>query len=192
MKSFCFKMYISNRFCVYQKGNKLNKNMFLDMEAKIAECQTLAELSTLEMLYVLSDYEQDLLFEKKVEIICRTAEWGMENEQVGLVANLSDSWTPEQRERFLLDWQNDEPLLEIDRGQKRSYEEMNDVGDEPLLQTGRGQKRSIDEVNDGAGTSDEVSNNNFFTMTDVKQVNQHNWYGLYRSIYRHLRSFGTF
>ena len=175
-------MYISNRFCVYQKGNKLNKNMFLDMEAKIAECQTLAELSTLEMLYVLSDYEQDLLFEKKVEIICRTAEWGMENEQVGLVANLSDSWTPEQRERFLLDWQNDEPLPETDRGQKKSYEEMNDVGDEPLLQTGRGQKRSIDEVNDGAGTSDEVSNNNFFTMTDVKQVNQHNWYGLYRSI----------
>ena len=116
--------------------------MFLDMEAKIAECQTLAELSALERLYVLSDYEQDLLFEKKVEIICRTAEWGMENEQVGLVANLSDSWTPEQRERFLFDWQNDEPLLEIDRGQKRSYEEMNDVGDEPLLQTGRGQKRS--------------------------------------------------
>ena len=65
-------------------------------------------------------------------------------------------------------------------------------GDEPLLQTGRGQKRSTDEVNDGAGRSDEVSNNNFFTMTDVKQVNQHNWYGLYRSIYRHLRSFGTF
>ena len=140
--------------------------MFLDMEAKIAECQTLAELSTLERLYVLSDYEQDLLFEKKVEIICRTAEWGMKNEQVGLVANLSDSWTPEQRERFLLDWQ----ILEINRGQKRSYEEMNDAENEPLLQTGRGQKRSIDEVNDGEGTSDEVSNNNFFTMTDVKQV----------------------
>ena len=111
------------------------------MEAKIAECHTLAELSTLERLYVLSNYEQDLLFERKVEIICRTAEWGMENEQVGLVANLSDSWTPEQRERFLLDWQNDKPLLETDRGQKRSYEEMNDVGDEPLLQTGRGQKK---------------------------------------------------
>ena len=43
------------------------------------------------------------------------------------------------------------------------------MGDEPLLQTGRGQKRSIDKVNDSAGTSDEVSNNNF-TMTDVKQV----------------------
>ena len=87
----------------------------------------------------------------------------MENEQLGLVANLSDTWTPEQRERFLLDWQNDVPLFQIDQG---SYEEMND---EPLLQTGRGRKRSIDEVNDGARTSDEVSNN-FFTMTDVKQV----------------------
>ena len=92
----------------------------------------------------------------------------MENEQLGFVANLSDSWTPEQRERFLPDWQNDELLLEIDRGQKRSYEEMNDVGDEPLLQTGRGEKTSIDQVNDGVGTSDEVSNNNFFAMTDVK------------------------
>ena len=76
----------------------------------------MADLSTLERLHVLSDYEQDLLFEKKVEIICRTAEWGMENEQVGLVASLSDSWTPEQCERFLFDWQNDEPLLEIHRG----------------------------------------------------------------------------
>ena len=133
------------------------------MEAKIAECQTLAELSTLERLYMLSKYKQGLLFERKVEIICHTAEWGTENEQLGLVANLSDTWTPEQRERFLLDWQNDVPLFQIDQG---SYEEMND---EPLLQTGRGRKRSIDEVNDGAGTSDEVSNN-FFTMTDVKQV----------------------
>ena len=47
---------------------------------------------------------------------------------------------------------------------------MNDAENEPPLQAGRGQKRSIDEVNDGARTFDEVSNNNFFTMTDVKQV----------------------
>ena len=47
---------------------------------------------------------------------------------------------------------------------------MNNAGNEPPLQAGRGQKRSIDEVNDGAGTFDEVSNNNSFTMTDVKQV----------------------
>ena len=46
---------------------------------------------------------------------------------------------------------------------------------EPLLQVGRGQKRSVDEVNDGAGTSDEVSGNNVFTMTDAKQVTVKNF-----------------
>ena len=132
------------------------------MEAKIAERQTLAELSTLERLYMWSEYEQGLLFERKVEIICCMAEWGMVNEQLGVVANLSDTWTPKQCERFLLDWQNDKPLFQIDQG---SYKEMND---EPLLQTSRGQKRFIDKVNDGAGTSDEVGNNNFFTMTGCK------------------------
>ena len=44
------------------------------------------------------------------------------------------------------------------------------MNDEPLLQAGRGRKRSMDEVNDGEGTSDEVSDNNFFTVTAVKQV----------------------
>ena len=39
--------------------------------------------------------------------------------------------------------------------------------DEPLLQMGRGEKRSIDEVNDGV--TDEVSDN-FFTVTNMKQV----------------------
>ena len=46
---------------------------------------------------------------------------------------------------------------------------------EPLLQVGRGQKRSVNEVNEGAGTTDEVSGNNVFTMTDVKQVNVKNF-----------------
>ena len=46
---------------------------------------------------------------------------------------------------------------------------------EPLLQVGRGQKRSVDEVNDGAGTSDEVSGNNVFTMTHAKQVTVKNF-----------------
>ena len=107
---------------------------------------------------------------KRVELITRLCEWRYGNEQMGLAMDISDSCTPEQRQQFLLEWQNDEPILEIDRGQKISYEEMNGVGDEPPLQAGRGQKRSIDEVNDGAGTFDELSNNNFFTMTDVKQV----------------------
>lgn len=35
-------------------------------------------------------YEQALVFERKVEIFCRSAEWGMENERLYLVANISD------------------------------------------------------------------------------------------------------
>jgi hypothetical protein len=48
-----------------------------------------------------------------VEIISRLLEWGIENEQQGLTANLSDSWTPEQRQDFILDWNNDEALVVI-------------------------------------------------------------------------------
>ena len=118
---------------------------------------------------ILSNVEGELLYESRVELITRLCEWRYENEQLGLAVDISDSWTPEKRQQFLFDWQNDEPLLEIDRGQKRSFEEMNGAENEPPLQAGRAQKRSIDEVNDGAGTFDEVSNNNFFTMTDVKQ-----------------------
>jgi hypothetical protein len=52
---------------------------------------------------------------------------------------------PEQRERFLYDWQNDELVLQVGCGQKSSYDEMND------------------------GATDEVSDN-YFTVTNVKQV----------------------
>ena len=109
------------------------------------EYQTVAELSALESLYVLNEQEQALIFERKVELIDRSLEWGIENEQLGLVVNLMDSWTPEQRDNFMMDWQDDEPLLQM----------------------GRGEKRSIDEVNDGV--TDEVSDN-FFTVTNMKQV----------------------
>jgi hypothetical protein len=60
---------------------------------------------------------------------------------------LYGSWTLEQGENFMINWQDDEPLLQV----------------------GRGQKRSMDEVNDGAGTSEQVSDN-FFTLANVKQV----------------------
>jgi hypothetical protein len=117
----------------------------MDLTTKVLECQTVAELSALESLYVLNEQEQALIFERKVELIARSLEWGIENEQLGLVVNLMDSWTPEQRENVMMDWQDDEPLLQM----------------------GRGEKRSIDEVNDGV--TDEV-NDNFFTVTNMKQV----------------------
>jgi hypothetical protein len=73
----------------------------MDLTTKVLECQTVAELSALESLYVLNEQEQALIFERKVELIGRLLEWGIENEQLGLVVNLMDSWTPEQQENFM-------------------------------------------------------------------------------------------
>ena len=87
----------------------------------------------------------------KVEIISRLLEWGIENEQQGLTANLSESWTPEQRQRFMFDWNDDEPSQQMmaieDFTQHWSPEERESFlldwsDDEPLLQMGRGEKRS--------------------------------------------------
>ena len=86
----------------------------MDLTRRIIESQTIEELLILmvESLYDLIEYEQSLVFERKVEIITRRAEWAIENERMGLPADLTESWTYEQRERFLHDWENDEPFLE--------------------------------------------------------------------------------
>ncbi len=76
--------------------------------------------------------------------------WDLAPSSLTCTSRVTDSWTPEQRESFLLDWQDDEPF------QQWMVDEFEDG-----LQTGRGQKRSIDEVNDGGGTYDEVSDNDF-------------------------------
>ena len=95
----------------------------------------------LESLNTLSEAEQRLVFEKKMEIFQRIREWRIENERLGLVADLSDTWTPEQRERFICDWQNDELVLQ--KGQKRSYDGR-ETPDEPFLQEGSGKKISFE------------------------------------------------
>ena len=169
----------------------------MDIARKIINSQTTDELVTLESLYVLSDYEQGLVFERKAEIMSRLAEWAIENERQGLSADLMNSWTPEERERFSIDWNDDEPFRQISdedlfgeafpnefmvqagRGQNGSNDEMDDVaGDEDLpeqtfhneSQAERGQKRAHDEMNDGASTSDEFRDYNYFTLKDTKQV----------------------
>ena len=85
----------------------------MDIARKIIACETIDELTLLESLYVLNDYEQGLVYERKVAIVTRLLEWGLENEQQGLAANLSDSWTPEQRGSFLAEWNDDEPFQMI-------------------------------------------------------------------------------
>ena len=173
----------------------MNVCLDLDIARKIINSQTIEELVTLENLYVLSDYEQGLVFERKAEITSRLTEWGIEIERQGLSADLMNSWTPEQRERFLIDWNDDEPFRQISdeelfgqtfpsesmmqagRGQNGSQDEMDDVADDEDLteqtfhnEAERGQKRAHDEMNDGASTSDEVRDNNFFTLKGTKQV----------------------
>ena len=60
----------------------------MDIARKSVNCQTIEELVTLENLYVLNDYEQGLVFERKAEITSRLVEWGIENERQGLSADI--------------------------------------------------------------------------------------------------------
>jgi hypothetical protein len=133
----------------------------MNIVRKIVACETVDELTSLENLYILDEYEQGLVYERKVKISARIAEWRVENERQGLAANISDSWTPEQRRNFLAEWKDDEPLRLV-----LNEESLQHSGDE--LQSGRGEKRSIDEVNEGA--SGQVSENNYFTVMNAKQV----------------------
>ena len=108
------------------------------------------------------------MYERKVEIVSRLLEWGMENERQGLATNISDSWTPEQRCSFLMEWNDDEPLRLVLNEELLQQQRSTDTNDEPLMQSGRGEKRSMDES--GEETSEQVSESNYFTVTNVKQV----------------------
>ena len=67
------------------------------MEEKINACQTLADIAELERTQSLNEKEQRLMFERRLYI----HEWREENKRLGLEPAISDSWTPEQRQRFL-------------------------------------------------------------------------------------------
>lgn len=67
----------------------------------------------METQYAFNKYEQALAFGRKVEIIGRFMEWGLENQQLVLAADLTDAWTPKQRDKFFKDWQNDMALQQI-------------------------------------------------------------------------------
>ncbi|CAB3991126.1 DNA polymerase, partial [Paramuricea clavata] len=92
------------------------------MERKIKECQTIAELLALESQSVFNELEERLVFEKRMEIFLRIKEWRLENARLGLVPDLTDTWTPEQRESFLRNWQDGELPLQIIRSQKRAVD----------------------------------------------------------------------
>ena len=134
------------------------------MNTRINNCRTIAELRSIERMYTLNEVEQRLLFERQMEIFQRIREWRVENEQLGLIPDFTDTWTPEQREAFMYNWQNDEHFIQVNEGDERYYEAMND--ESLTQQVGRGQKRSSEEMSE----DDEVRDN-FFTVNGIKQVN---------------------
>ena len=75
----------------------------MDIVRRILACETIDELTVLEGLYVLNEYEQRLVYERRIEIVSRLLEWGTENEQQGVV--------------------NSEPVVQSGRGEKRSADE---------------------------------------------------------------------
>ena len=150
------------------------KLLQVEMETKIKECQTLKELSVLGSQSVLNEMEQRLVFERQMEVFQRIMEWRLENEQLGLAPDLTDTWTPEQREAFLRDWFDDQVILQTNHGEKRSHEEINEGAS--TSQMGHGQKRSYDEMLDG--DDDEPvqigrgqDNERPFNIESVTQVN---------------------
>ena len=122
----------------------------MDLPTMIKESTTLAQLLELEKKFSFNQHEKTLIFEQRISILARLIEWGVENEAMGLVGSISDSWTPEQRQQFIKDWMDDEPLIQEGFGKKRSYDEMRD---------------------DESGTSTEVRDDKtYFVVTDLKQV----------------------
>ena len=122
----------------------------MDLPTMIKESTTLAQLLELEKKFSFNEHEKTLIFEQRISILGRLMQWGVENESMGLVGSISDSWTPEQRQQFIEDWMDDEPLIQEGFGKKRSYDEMRD---------------------DDSGTSTEVRDDNtYFVVTDLKQV----------------------
>ena len=94
------------------------------------------------MANVLSDEQRRVLFERRMQIFLRIQQWREENERLGLAPDLIDTWTPEQREWFLRDWQDDEVLNQVNHGEKRTHDEMMDeepsTSHQGASQTGRG------------------------------------------------------
>ena len=68
------------------------------------ECQTIAELTSLESQYVVREFEKSLVFEKKLELIGRLLEEGTQDEQLEFPTNLTGPWALEQRQQFELEW----------------------------------------------------------------------------------------
>ena len=102
------------------------------MEEKINVCQTLADIAELERTHSLNEEEQRLVFERRLQVFLQIQKW-REEKKLGLEPSISDTWTPEQRQRFLNEWDDYQSVLESEqmgRGQKRSHDEMHYESDQ--------------------------------------------------------------
>ena len=80
------------------------------MEEKINACQTLADIAE------LNEEERRSVFERRLQIFLRIQKWREENKRLGLEPTISDFWTPEQRQRFLDEWNDDSYIIEVSTG----------------------------------------------------------------------------
>ena len=105
------------------------------------EFETLKQIEEYKAANVLTDEHRRVLFEWRMQIFLCIHQWREENERLGLAPDLTDTWTPEQRERFLCDWQDDEVPNPVNHGEKRTHDEMMDEEPSTLhqgaLQTAR-------------------------------------------------------
>ena len=108
------------------------------------------------------------------EIIQRILQWRRENEQQGIEVTLTDTWTPEERQRFLAEWtdddglqevlsqQNDEIFQELPREiplsqQDNQLELQNETSSIDSLMAWLGDRRTFDTQHDESEWTDEHS-----------------------------------
>lgn len=116
----------------------------MDTSSRICKCWSITELLSLGS-FALNEFEQQLLFKRKREIESRLEDWRGENRQIGLWTNITDSWTTEQREQLLSDWNNEKGLSDPDLFEDKSHSDI-------MVQIRRGKRRSCDDVNNRAST----------------------------------------
>ncbi|XP_028393188.1 uncharacterized protein LOC114517600 [Dendronephthya gigantea] len=118
----------------------------MDLSTTIKQATMLNQLVELEEQFPLDEFERNIMFEQRIKIISRLIEWGQENESLGIEGSLSDSWTPEARQRLINDWSDDN------------------------IQEGYG-KRKLDELYGEDEEDKEVRDDlPFFTVKQLKQV----------------------
>ena len=146
----CCFISVESFLCFSIPKSKIHFVLDTDLPTMIKESTTLAQLLELEKKFSFNEHEKTLIFEKRISILGRLMQWDVENEAMGLVGSISDSWTPEQRQQFIEDCMDDEPLIQEGFGKKRSYDEMR---------------------NDDFGIITEVRDDKtYFIVTDLKQV----------------------